>query len=53
MISPIHNPAVATPDRATNPRLLRQQAERSGAESHSGTRPETLRGEGPRTEQGT
>jgi hypothetical protein len=36
---------VATQDRAIKPRLLRPQAERSGADS--GTRPETLRGLGP------
>ena len=56
MISPIRNAivaaaaavaVVATQDRAINPRLLRQQAERSGADSHSGFRPETLRGPGP------
>lgn len=37
---------VATHDHAINPRLLRQQAERRDAHRHSGTRPETLRGEG-------
>ena len=54
MISPIRNAIVAaaaavaviaTQDRTINLRLLRPQAERSGADS--GTRPETLRGLGP------
>jgi hypothetical protein len=54
MISPIRKAIVAaaaavaviaTQDRAINPRLLRPQAERSGADS--GTRSETLRVLGP------